>query len=196
MYFDKKKPFKGDKFNSTYKFYIVLDDRHPRNKIPMLEGYSKDEGTPEPNDKAYLLVKEARVCLEYLADGRALEAALVMRPDMSYTWQYAHEILRLWPDTYEIASQEAVNDYVVRELDEIYRVIGEKKSLKDVPKPKSPDMGKPYLRQLEAHLRKQSFKTLNELNVYCEEKIATRGKEITGVMQDFWRRYKAKWFAS
>ncbi|MDJ1480258.1 hypothetical protein QNI16_07165 [Cytophagaceae bacterium YF14B1] len=193
MYFDKKKQFRGDKWGSTFKHYLVLDDTNPKNKRDLIEGYSKDQGIPEPHSKTYLLNKIVRLCMNYLLDGRAICATIVQRPDKTYGWDHAHPILELYKHDYKILSHELIENESIRDLKDLYDHIREGKQISELPKLRSETQGKAYTRQLEAHLTAKTFKTKEELIIYCRDK-KEEGYEY-GLLTDFYRRYCDKWFS-
>ncbi|MDJ1502743.1 hypothetical protein [Xanthocytophaga agilis] len=193
MYFDRKKPYRGDKWGATFKHYLVLDDTNPKNKRDLIEGYSKDQGIPEPHDKVYLLNKIVRLCLSYLLDGRALCATIVQRPDKTYTWEHSHPILELYKTEYKILSQELVKNENVRDLNDLYEHIKQGKKISDLPVNRSKTQGKAFTKQLEVHLSSKTFDTHEKLIIYCRDK-KEEGYEY-GLLTDFYREYCDKWFS-
>lgn len=201
MKFGKKtKPYKGDKWGSTYRHIMVLDDTHPKNRLPEMTGYSKDQGIPEPLDKTYLLLKQVRLCMEWIEDGRSLCTGLSKRPDMRYWWDKSHPILTLYRPArserekdYEVHSFEDVPGEVEKEIKQLYQLLRDGKKIADAPGRTSSHQGKSFDKTLERHSVYGTFTDPDGLREYCANK-RKEGYEY-GMLADFHRKYTGIWFA-
>lgn len=200
MKFGKKtKPYKGDRWGATYRHIMVLDDTHPRNSLQEMTGYSKDIGVPEPLDKTYLLIKQVKLCLEWIEDGRSLCTGFWARPDKRFWWDKAHPILTLYRPAkserekdYEIHSLEEVPGEVEKEIKDLYQLLHDGKKIADAPSRTSSHQGKAYEKTLERHLAYGTFKSADGLREYCANK-RKEGIE-QGLLLDFHRKYTSIWF--
>lgn len=196
---EKTKPFKGDSWGATFKHVMVLDDTHPKNRVGEITGYSKDKGIPEPLDKSYLLIKQVRLCLIWIEDGRSLCTGFLKRPDMRFWWDKAHPILTLYrlakterDKDYEVHSMEDVPGEVERQIKDFYQLMRDGKKIADAPSKTSSHQGKAYGTTLERHMAYGTFTSADALRQYCENKIK-EGRE-PGVLFDFQRKYTSIWF--
>jgi hypothetical protein len=194
MFFDKKKIFRGDKWGATYKHYLILDDTHPSNTRNLMEGYSKDQGTPEPHDKEYVLLKSIRLCLVWLQDGRALSATIIQRPDKTYNWQHATPILELGRSNYKVLAPDLVSNLVERNLKDLYEHMNQGREISNLPKNRSNKQGIAFTSQLEKHLELKTFNSEEKLVKYCRDKVE-EGYEH-GLLKNFYYQYRRKWFQS
>ena len=194
-----EKKFSGDKWGATFKHVMVLDDTHPKNRRTEMTGYSKDMNIPEPLDQNYVLLKQIRVCMEWLQDGRALCATFYKRPDKRYWWTHAHEVLTLFRPTknasmkdYKILSFEDVPGEVEKQIIDLYQLISEGKSISEAPAISSKHQRKSFEVTLERHLAYGTFKSMEGLREYCNNK-RLEGQNYQ-LLKNFLSEYAGVWF--
>lgn len=198
MFKKNETPFRGDSWGATFKHEMLLDDTHPKNRRTQLYGYSKDKSLAEPLDKEYLLLKQVRVCLLWIEDGRALSITFLKRPNKSFWWNHAHPILVLnrpgvtgQPD-YQVLSFEDVTNEVDRQIAEMYEKLKAGQSIAEIPKKGSSHQGKAYAVVLEKHLAYGTFKAEDGLKEYCRNKIKENWNR--DMLTDFFTKYRNVWF--